>query len=637
MKDVAVAYLRRSTTLQEQSLDRQRHEIESWAAESRVEILRWYEDDGISGTEVDGRAGFQRLIRDAEVKRDFTVVVVAEWSRFARLGIYKTGELIERLRKAGVRVQAIAGSVTDPDSRIGKLLLALEQDREESVKLSMRTLSGQRETALKGLRAGGKVPFGYARRVHRADGKVETIGRIGRGKRDKREVLELVAGEAIEVEAVRSMFAWARDGLGYRSIAGRLNDRGISSPDGAREKTIATVTGRWTATTVRAILTNRAYAGDAVWNVRSMPKFHRLEGGKVVPLLDHDTNHYRRNPAAEWVVKENAHPALVDRETFDAVQRGFRSNASKPRGASQEYLLTGLVACANCGDILIGTRRTRRKVVNGEEKVYADLLYFCAGTLRQKGLCRQVSLPRDAFEREVLKILDEEVFAEANLERLAAALRSEAARRDGSHDENETARLEQRERELAQRVADGARRMLLVDEALIPDVRAALAEVKEQLDRVRSEIEAKRRAARSTAVGDDRVRAVIDSFRSMAAVLHNPAAPLGRRREALRRLLPLRNGERPIRVHVDPTAKRGWRNALRRVTVRHLTTKIDRLRQVSLVAGAVSAEGCHPLPGEDGVLDPGSWLPYDERELLPADLEEAGELVEAGMGRDGWA
>ena len=103
----------------------------------------------------------------------------------------------------------------------------------------------------------------------------------------------------------------------------------------------------------------------------------------------------------------------------------------------------------------------------------------------------------------------------------------------------------------------------------------------------------------------------------------------------------MRDGVRPIRVEFDSTAKCGWRNALRRVTVRHPTTKIDRLRQVSLVAGAVDAEACLPLPGEDGVLDPGSWLPYGERRLGPDDFEDAGELelveVGAGGGGEDWA
>ena len=45
----AVAYLRRSTSRQEKSLTDQRTEIERYALQQGYRILRWYEDDGISG------------------------------------------------------------------------------------------------------------------------------------------------------------------------------------------------------------------------------------------------------------------------------------------------------------------------------------------------------------------------------------------------------------------------------------------------------------------------------------------------------------------------------------------------------------------------------------------------------------
>jgi DNA invertase Pin-like site-specific DNA recombinase len=273
----AVAYLRRSTKDQAQSLERQRHEIERFAAANGIAIGRWYEDDGISGVLDAARPGFQQMIADAE-RREFDLIVCHELSRFGRFDAFQSGSWLHRLKAARVRVQAIEGTIRDPYSIQGKLLLALEQDRQESVKLSMRTLSGQRETATKGFRAGGKVPYGYSRLRRKANGSVEDAGRVGRAKRDKSEVIELVLGPPEEVEAVRTAYRMAREGAGYRSIATYLNDHGIASPDVERAKTIATVPGRWCATTIRAMLMNPAYCGDAIWNVRSMPKFHRLEG-----------------------------------------------------------------------------------------------------------------------------------------------------------------------------------------------------------------------------------------------------------------------------------------------------------------------------------------------------------------------
>jgi len=629
----AVAYVRRSTRDQAQSLERQRHEIERYAAANGVTIGEWYEDDGISGVEDAERPGFQRMITDAE-RREFDVILVHEISRFGRFDAFQSGSWLHRLKAARVKVQAIEGTVRDPYSVQGKLMLALEQDREESKKLSMRTLSGQRETATKGFRAGGKVPFGFARRRRRADGVCEIVPRVGRAKRDKAEIIELVPGDPVEVEAIQTMFKMARDGVGYRTIAQFLNDRGIPAPDSARRKTIATVAGRWTAGTIRALLLNPAYAGDAIWNVRSMPKFHRLENDQIVALDDFETNRFRVNSKVDWVVKRDAHPALVDRALFEAVQQRIRSHPSSTRGHFREYLLTGLIGCAHCGDILVGTTRTRRKMVAGAMKTYADPLYVCAGTLRAKGVCRQVGLPRDGFERAVLRIVDEELLRPEALARLEHHLRLALARRSTADASDGIAALEKRELELKNRIAEGARRILQVGDDLVPEVRTAIGELKDDLQRVRTTIEAKRRNATLAADGESHVRATLDQFKSMAAILRDPTFPLERRREILRRLLPMRDGARPIQVEIHPDAPRGWRRALKRVIVRCLTTrrpaKDERVVGFQ-VAGAVAFKAGQPDPLGWDVFE---GLGESERRLAAEDFEAEPALV--GAGTEGW-
>ena len=58
----AVGYIRRSTDKQEHSLEDQRKAIEEYAINSGIELLRFYEDDAISGTSTNGRAGFNGMI-----------------------------------------------------------------------------------------------------------------------------------------------------------------------------------------------------------------------------------------------------------------------------------------------------------------------------------------------------------------------------------------------------------------------------------------------------------------------------------------------------------------------------------------------------------------------------------------------
>jgi len=246
--------------------------------------------------------------------------------------------------------------------------------------------------------------------------------------------------------------------------------------------------------------------------------------------------------------------------------------------------------------------------------------------LRAKG-CRQIGVPVPAVEGTVLRILDQEIFAPAALARLEAALRREFAARASRPNTSSLPTLEKRERTLAQRVAEGARRVLEVDAEIVADVKTALAEMRQELEGVRRAIEAEKR---STHVGVDveaTVAQVLGTFRSMAETLHTPSVPLEKRREVLRRLLPTRDGDRPIKFYFDSTAELGWRKALKRAAVRHISLRTDNMFK-TVVAGAVAAEGEHPeAPG----WELAEGLPTWERELVTAHFEEVGELVGAGV------
>ena len=101
----AVAYVRRSTDRQDQSIGDQRRAIESYAERDSYEIVGWYEDDAISGTSVDGRRAFKKMGVDAEAPgRDWRYVLVYDVSRFSRGDLDEAGHLRHRFRQAGVEI-----------------------------------------------------------------------------------------------------------------------------------------------------------------------------------------------------------------------------------------------------------------------------------------------------------------------------------------------------------------------------------------------------------------------------------------------------------------------------------------------------------------------------------------------------
>ena len=92
----AVAYLRRSTDKQEQSIDDQRAEIGRYAREHGFQVVGEYTDDAISGTSADKRPGFQRMVADAPAG-GFRAVIVWNSDRFSRADAAETAALIAAL------------------------------------------------------------------------------------------------------------------------------------------------------------------------------------------------------------------------------------------------------------------------------------------------------------------------------------------------------------------------------------------------------------------------------------------------------------------------------------------------------------------------------------------------------------
>ena len=96
---------------------------------------------------------------------------------------------------------------------------------------------------------------------------------------------------------------------------------------------------------VTTILKNRMYCGDMVQG-RYRMKSYKVHVQEVVP-------------EDEWYIVENTHEAIIDRETFEKVQRLLIRDTRTGPQQKKLYLFSGFLKCADCGKAM-----TRSKVGN---------------------------------------------------------------------------------------------------------------------------------------------------------------------------------------------------------------------------------------------------------------------------------
>ncbi len=364
------------------SIPAQRKALHRWVDEQLDHaLLEEFVDEGESAyAPADKRPGFCRMIAYCR-KHDVELILVHKLDRFSR---NREESILFKslLRKHGVRVQSITEHY-DPETPQGFLYEGMIEviNQFYSMNLATETLKGMRENAERGHHNGGRVPYGY---------RLERVPDAG-----GREHSRLVVGPDAEVEAIRTMFDLAvNGGLGCKSVANEMNRRKVPAPRSRH----------WNTSTVAAILGNRVYVGDQVWNKRGKDK--------------------KLNPESDWIVVEGTHEGLVDRELFEkrqaiASKRTFRQRKSEVRQVN--YLLSRMMRCEHCGSNFVGRRQ---KYTNAKGETYDHLRYYCGGYLRKgASVCPSFPIVRDWLEEQVLGVLRTQICAPARMAELERLVR----------------------------------------------------------------------------------------------------------------------------------------------------------------------------------------------------------------------
>ena len=151
-------------------LDDQRSEIERYAAEHGYEIIRWCEDDAISGDATEKRIGFQQMREDAG-SGAFQAVICWDQDRFGRFDSLEAGYWIKPFRDAGVTLVTVNEGPVNWNDFSGRLMYGIKQEGKHQFlrDLSRNTARGQISNAQQGYLCGQAAPYGYDRML--IDGK----------------------------------------------------------------------------------------------------------------------------------------------------------------------------------------------------------------------------------------------------------------------------------------------------------------------------------------------------------------------------------------------------------------------------------------------------------------------------------
>ena len=165
----------------------------------------------------------------------------------------------------------------------------------------------------------------WGQRKRFADGKVtlpykKFLG-YEKGEDERPKIVES------EAAIVRMIYQWFMEGMTPSAIARRLMEKGIPTP---ANKTV------WQASTVRSILTNEKYRGDAVlqksFTVDFLTKKKKANEGEIPKYF-----------------VENSHPAIIDPKEFDAVQTEMERRSKLGRPSACNSPLSTRVLCGDCG------------------------------------------------------------------------------------------------------------------------------------------------------------------------------------------------------------------------------------------------------------------------------------------------
>lgn len=299
-----------------------------------------YADEAITGTKVEKRVDFQRLIQDC-INGEIDMVITKSISRFAR-NTLDTLQYVRKLKEYNVAVffeEENINTLTMDGELLLTILSSVAQQEVENISANVK----------KGLRM--KMERG------------ELIGFQGCLGYDYDSQTKRISINKKEAEIVRYIFRRYIEGVGGMVISRELEEQGYLSPRGYK---------RWTETTVLGIIKNEKYKGDIL-----MGKTFTVD-----PISKRRLDNFGEQ---DQFYIEDHHEPIISEEDFEKAQN-IRLRRAKNRNTiansegkrekySRKYAFSSMLECGFCGHYL-----TRRNWHSGSE--YKKVVWQCVNATK---------------------------------------------------------------------------------------------------------------------------------------------------------------------------------------------------------------------------------------------------------------
>lgn len=339
------------------SIENQKMLLTKYVADKGWKLHGIYVDDGISGTTFE-REGVQRLLADAQ-NGVINTIVVKDLSRFGRNYI-QVGQYIDYIFPSfGIRFIAVSDNIDTaganstamdmmPITNIFNEWYAANTSRKVRAIFTANAKIGKSNMS--------HAPYGYLfgndnKRTYVVDMEVRGI--------------------------VERIFEMRAKGISPGRIAETFNGEKILTPhDYLVKQTGKYLSAKshhlWTQLCVRKILQNPAYIGNLALQRRTTVSY---KNHKAV-----------LRPEEDWIVTENAHPAIISKELWDRVREVEKSvSRGKKTRTGFVHPLSGFMYCADCGSKMKLEYYSLKKNGKKSDIVYA---FNCGGHKRYgKSFC----------------------------------------------------------------------------------------------------------------------------------------------------------------------------------------------------------------------------------------------------------